>query len=139
MSDVPRHTALLILEGHIIDSLMLPQVMDMVMDEGGNFTVEELRVGQHKADPSFCRLQVAATDPDRLDRIVRRAKELGAAAADDHPADLAAIPADGVYPENFYSSSNLATMILLPNRRWISVDRQEMDCAIAVDETAEQA
>ena len=58
-----RHTALLILEGHIIDSLMLPSIMDMVMDEGGNFTVEELRVGQHKTDTSFCRIQVAAATP----------------------------------------------------------------------------
>ncbi|TMD56367.1 MAG: hypothetical protein E6I85_00585, partial [Chloroflexi bacterium] len=33
-----RSTALLVLEGHIIDSLMLPSIMDMVMDEGGNFT-----------------------------------------------------------------------------------------------------
>ncbi len=134
-----RHTALLILEGHIIDSLMLPQVMDMVMDEGGNFTVEELRVGQHKTDASYCRLQVAAADADKLDRIVRRAKELGAAAADDHPAELAEIPADGVYPERFYSSSNLTTLVLLANRRWITVERQEMDCAIAVDEKAERA
>ena len=78
-----RHTALLILEGHIIDSLMLPSIMDMVMDEGGNFTVEELRVGQHKTDTSFCRIQVAAASPEKLDRIVRKAKELGAAAADD--------------------------------------------------------
>ena len=134
-----RHTALLVLEGHIIDSLMLPSVMDMVMDEGGNFTVEELRVGQHKTDTSFCRLQVAAGTPEQLDRIVRRARELGAAAAEDRPVELAEIPADGVYPENFYSSSNLATLVLLPGGRWTTVERQEMDCAIAVDEAAGRA
>ena len=134
-----RHTALLVLEGHIIDSLMLPSVMDMVMDEGGNFTVEELRVGQHKTDTSFCRLQVAATTPEGLDRIVRRAKELGAAVAEDHPVTLEEIPADGVYPEGFYSSSNLATLVLLPGGRWVTVERQEMDCAIAVDAEAGRA
>ena len=128
-----RHTALLLLEGHIIDSLMLPSIMDMVMDAGGNFTVEELRVGQHKTETSFCRLQVAADSPEKLDRIVRKAKELGAAAADEHPVQLAEIPADGVYPEDFYSSNNLTTMVLLPDRRWVTVERQEMDCAIAVD------
>ena len=134
-----RHTALLLLEGHIIDSLMLPSIMDMVMDEGGNFTVEELRVGQHKADTSFCRLQVAADSPEKLDRIVRKAKELGAAAADEHPVQLAEIPADGVYPEDFYSSNNLTTLVLLRDRRWVTVERQEMDCAIAVDEVAGRA
>lgn len=134
-----RHTALLVLEGHIIDSLMLPSVMDMVMDEGGNFTVEELRVGQHKTDTSFCRLQVAASTPEGLDRIVRRAKELGAAVAEDHPVTLAEIPSDGVYPEGFYSSSNLATLVLLPGGKWVTVERQEMDCAIAVDAEAGRA
>ncbi|TMD56481.1 MAG: TIGR00300 family protein [Chloroflexi bacterium] len=139
MSSESRNTALLVLEGHIIDSLMLPSIMDMVMDEGGNFTVEELRVGQHKTDTSFCRLQVAADTPEKLDRIVRKAKELGAAAADDHPVTLAEIPRDGVYPENFYSSSNLTTLVLLPDKRWVTVERQEMDCAIAVDEAAGRA
>ena len=133
------HTNLLLLEGHIIDSLMLPQIMDMVMDEGGNFTVQELRVGQHKTDTSYCRIQVAADSPEKLDRIVRKAKELGAAAVDDHPAELAEVPTDGVYPENFYSSNNLTTLILLPDKRWITVERQEMDCAIAVDEHAGRA
>jgi lysine-ketoglutarate reductase/saccharopine dehydrogenase-like protein (TIGR00300 family) len=96
-------------------------------------------VGQHKTDVSICRLRVAAADPERLDRIVRRAKELGAAAADDHPAELVEVPADGVYPENFYSSSNLATLVLLADRRWITVERQEMDCAITVDEEGGRA
>ena len=134
-----RHTALLVLEGHIIDSLMLPSVMDMVMDEGGNFTVEELRVGQHKTDTSFCRIQVAAATPEQLDRIVRRARDLGAQAAEETPVRLAEIPRDGVYPEGFYSSSNLATLVLLPGGRWVTVERQEMDTAVAVDEAAGRA
>jgi lysine-ketoglutarate reductase/saccharopine dehydrogenase-like protein (TIGR00300 family) len=111
----------------------------MVMDEGGNFTVEELRVGQHKTDTSFCRLQVAAATPEGLDRIVRKAKELGAAVAEDHPVRLAGIPTDGVYPDGFYSSSNLATLVLLPGGKWVPVERQEMDCAIAVDLEAGRA
>ena len=37
-----RHRARLVLTGHIIDSMMLPQIMDLVMDLGGNFTIEEL-------------------------------------------------------------------------------------------------
>jgi len=118
---------------------MLPSIMDMVMDEGGNFTVEELRVGQHKTDTSFCRIQVAAANPEKLDRIVRKAKELGAAAADDHPVTLEEIPTDGVYPDNFYSTNNLTTLVLLPSKKWVTVERQEMDTAIAVDEAAGRA
>ncbi len=133
-----RHTAHLVLEGHIIDSMMLPQVMDLVMDLGGNFTIEELRVGQHKADISRCRMEVAAPTPDTLDAIVRRARDLGAVAAAEEPVQLAEITQEGVYPEGFYSTTNLPTYILLDGQ-WVPVQKQEMDTAIAVDEAARSA
>ena len=83
-----RHTARLVLTGHIIDSMMLPQVMDLVMDEGGNFTIEELKVGQHKTDTSLCRMEIIASSAEQLDRIVRRARALGATAEAEEPAQL---------------------------------------------------
>jgi len=128
-----RHRTLLILEGHIIDSMILPQVMDLVMDLGGNFNIEELRVGQHKDDHSHCRMEVVAPDAETLDRIVRRAKELGAQAAEDAPARLVPVEKEGVYPEGFYSTTNLPTYVLAGDH-WVPVQKQEMDCAIAVDE-----
>ncbi|MGH7876719.1 MAG: TIGR00300 family protein, partial [Candidatus Dormibacteraceae bacterium] len=93
-----RSSIQLVLEGHIIDSMMLPQIMDLIMDLGGNFTVQELRVGQHTTDPSVCRLEVTAPDPDRLDEIVRRARELGALVATEKPATTAIASQEGVYP-----------------------------------------
>ena len=133
MNTEMRHRTLLILEGHIIDSMMLPQVMDLVMDLGGNFNIEELRVGQHKDDISHCRMEVVAADPETLDRIVRRAKELGAVAAEESPVKLVPIEQQGVYPEGFYSTTNLPTYVLVGGK-WLPVQKQEMDCAIAVDE-----
>ena len=133
-----RHTALLILEGHIIDSMMLPQLMDMVMDQGGNFDIQELRVGQHKNDPSTCRIEVAAAESSVLDNIVRQARALGALVAEEKPIETAPVVKEGVYPEGFYSTSNLPTHVLIGSD-WIPVERQEMDCAIAVDLTARRA
>jgi lysine-ketoglutarate reductase/saccharopine dehydrogenase-like protein (TIGR00300 family) len=130
-----RHAAHLVLEGHIIDSMMLPQVMDLVMDLGGNFTIEELRVGQHKTDVSRCRMEVVAPSEEALDAIVRRARDLGAVAAAEEPAQLAEVRQEGVYPEGFYSTTNLPTYVLLGGH-WVPVQRQEMDTAIAVDEAA---
>ncbi|HEX6548142.1 MAG TPA: TIGR00300 family protein [Candidatus Dormibacteraeota bacterium] len=133
MTEQTRHAAHLVLEGHIIDSMMLPQVMDLVMDLGGNFTVEELRVGQHKTDTSLCRLEVVAPSAGTLDEIVRRARDLGAIAAAEEPVNLVPVEKPGVYPEGFYSTTNLPTYVLLKGS-WIPVQRIEMDCAIAVDE-----
>ena len=133
-----RNTALLVLEGHIIDSLILPQVMDVVMDLGGSFNIEELRVGQRKTDTSTCRLQVSAQSAAKLDEIVKRCRDLGAKVAEERAAKLAAVKRAGVFPEGFYSSSNLPTYVLLEGD-WVAVERQEMDCAIAVDEARRKA
>ena len=133
-----RHTARLVLQGHIIDSMTLPQVMDMVMDLGGNFTIEELKVGQHKTDPSICRLEVYASSAELLDSIVRQARTLGATAESEQPVLTERVAQDGVFPEGFYSTSNLPTEVLLDGR-WIPVEKIEMDTAIAIDRGARRA
>jgi len=138
VTDKPRYTARLVLTGHIIDSMMLPQVMDMVMDLGGNFTIEELKVGQHKDDTSFCRMEVVASSPELLDRIVQSARGLGATAESEQPATTKPVEREGVFPEGFYSTSNLPTEVLMDNR-WVPVEKIEMDTAIAVDRKAGRA
>src|SRR5450756_1150238 len=94
--DERKHTARLLLTGHIIDSMILPQVMDMVMDLGGNFTIEELKVGQHKTDPSICRMEVVAGSAEDLDRIVRQARALGATAESEQPVRTEPVITEGV-------------------------------------------
>jgi len=133
-----KHTARIVLRGHIIDSMILPQVMDLIMDLGGNFTVEELKVGQHKADPSVCRMEVVAGSAEELDRIVRQARALGATVESEQPVRLEKVTQEGVFPEGFYSTSNLATDVLIDGH-WVPVDNIEMDCAIAVDRAAGRA
>jgi lysine-ketoglutarate reductase/saccharopine dehydrogenase-like protein (TIGR00300 family) len=112
--------------------------MDMVMDLGGNFTIEELKVGQHKTDTSICRMEVVAGSAEELDRIVRQARALGATAESEQPARVEPVTKEGVFPEGFYSTSNLPTDVLIDDQ-WVRVDNIEMDCAIAVDRKAGRA
>ncbi len=133
-----RHSARLVLQGHIIDSMMLPQVMDLIMDLGGNFTIEELKVGQHKTDPSICRMEISADSAEVLDSIVSRARALGAVAEHEQAVRLEKVTLEGVFPEGFYSTSNLPTQILLDGH-WIDVENIEMDAAIAVDGAGRRA
>jgi lysine-ketoglutarate reductase/saccharopine dehydrogenase-like protein (TIGR00300 family) len=133
-----RHTARLVLTGHIIDSMTLPQVMDMVMDLGGNFTIEELKVGQHKADTSICRMEIVAGSAELLDRIVRQARALGATAESEQQVTLETVAREGVFPEGFYSTSNLPTEVLYGGR-WVQVEDIEMDAAITVNQESGRA
>ncbi|MGH7883633.1 MAG: TIGR00300 family protein, partial [Candidatus Dormibacteraceae bacterium] len=112
--------------------LTLPGLLDLVMDLGGRFEIQELRMGQRKADVSFCRIEISADLPETLEQILHGAHQLGAEAVEEESVKTAMVEQVGVYPEGFYSSSNLPTQILLDGR-WLEVERQEMDCALAVD------
>ncbi|HRX78854.1 MAG TPA: hypothetical protein P5307_07315, partial [Pirellulaceae bacterium] len=58
------------IRGHIIDSLILPKVLDAIMASGGAFTIESIVVGQTRHDPSFARVVVAAPSAELLAKIL---------------------------------------------------------------------
>ncbi|HLI09244.1 MAG TPA: TIGR00300 family protein [Ktedonobacteraceae bacterium] len=120
------------LSGHIIDSWTLPRAWDTIMDRGGNFTVEEMRVGKHKTEPSYARIRVEAPDAETLDRIMSELQQLGAVLVNGHDVQTEPVEQDGVLPADFYSTTNLPTQVRLHNQ-WVNVEDIEMDVAIVVD------
>ena len=118
--------------GHIIDSWTLPRAWDMIMDRGGNFDVEEMRVGTTKTEPSYARLKIHAPNEEILERIISELQQLGAVLAHGNGASTEVVQKDGVLPAKFYSTTNLPTQVRL-NGQWINVENIEMDVAIIVD------
>src|SRR5713101_6333158 len=126
------------LRGHIIDSYALPRIMEEVMDRGGDFVIEEIRVGRRKDEPSYARIQISAPSQELLDVLLDRAQRIGAVPEEAEQVSLLPAPSDGVFPEGFYSTTNLDTAVRL-NVQWVQVEWPEMDCAIAVDRAASRA
>jgi hypothetical protein len=62
--------AVIELSGHIIDSMVLPRVMDSVMDMGATFHVEEFRVGTRLDESSFARLTIEAENEEKLAAVL---------------------------------------------------------------------
>lgn len=120
------------LSGHIIDSWTLPRIWDIIMDRGGNFDVEEIRIGSHKTEPSYARLKVIAPDDEILERIVSELQQLGAVLTNAEDAQTAIVEMDGVLPGNFYSTTNLPTQIR-HRGQWVDVTNVEMDVVIVLD------
>ncbi|MEP7198219.1 MAG: TIGR00300 family protein [Chloroflexota bacterium] len=120
------------LTGHIVDSLILTRVMDAVMDNGGNFEVETIRIGRHKDEPSFARLKIFADDAANLQRILAILQDLGAELVSGGDAQTQPAPRDGVLPDDFYSTTNLHTQVRIHNE-WVDVQQIEMDVVIVVD------
>jgi len=118
------------MEGHLIDSDILRKAFARIVEDGGEFEVQEFKVGKTNDDPSFVRLSVTAPDPEHLDRILEALSYLGAAAvvAD---ARFAEAEADGILPDEFYSTTNFDTHVRVDGR-WEAARDQKMDCALVV-------
>lgn len=128
-----RFSQVIEVRGHIIDSMILPKILDELMDLGVEFNIEKVEVGRQKRDPSYARIEIIAATQEDLDRAVSEACRLGATSLSVEEAELLPSPADGVAPEEFYSTTNLETQIRR-HGRWIPVEHPEMDCAIVVED-----
>ena len=126
------------IEGHLIDSLMMPQIMDRIMDLEGEFEMLTFEVGRMKDDPSHAVMRVFGRDAAHLDELMTAITEFGVVAVKPQDARLAAADTDGVFPERFYSTTNLTTFVRIGGE-WVRVLNPEMDCGIRVDRAATTA
>jgi lysine-ketoglutarate reductase/saccharopine dehydrogenase-like protein (TIGR00300 family) len=124
--------------GHIIDSWTLPRAWDTIMDRGGNFKVEQMRVGISKTETSYARIKVEAPNAQILELILSELQQLGAILIDSDDVSTEPVEQDGVLPANFYATTNLPTQVRL-NSRWVNVEDIEMDVAIVIDQLGERA
>ena len=126
------------LAGHIIDSLLLPKVLDEITGLGGEYQSHEIRIGHNRNDPSYIRLTVSAPTEQCLEKILTAIGQHGAVPVQHHDCRLEPADMDGAFPEGFYATTNEPTEIRLAGH-WIGVKLQEMDCGIAVDRTTKTA
>src|SRR5713226_2980246 len=97
------------LRGHIIDSLILPKVLDEILTSGGSFTIREIKIGRQRHDASYACIDVFGPSPEVVDDIVRRLRPHGAEVVEQKEATLVEAPADGVFPPGFYVTTNQQT------------------------------
>jgi lysine-ketoglutarate reductase/saccharopine dehydrogenase-like protein (TIGR00300 family) len=124
-------TEKIILSGHIIDSLILPKVLDEITEMGGDFSISEIEIGRTRRNPSKVVIEISAPSKETLSRIMMRIKRQGAQVVEPKEVKLHKTARDGILPDGFYSTTNLKTDILI-GKKWINVRRPEMDCAIVV-------
>jgi lysine-ketoglutarate reductase/saccharopine dehydrogenase-like protein (TIGR00300 family) len=108
------------------------------MDMGGSFDVQEIQVGRAKDEMSFARLKVRADTEKKLETILLALQTFGAVLASRDDVSYKRAPANGVLPEDFYSTTHLPTQVRL-NGRWIDVKNTEMDLAIVVSPAYSEA
>ena len=120
------------MSGHIIDSLLLPKVLDTIMSRGARYEIQEFRVGKGQNDPSYVRIEVRADSPEVLERVLAEIHPHGAVPVNTADCATAVADVDGAFPEGFYCTTNFRTEVRLRGE-WVEVEDQEMDCGIAID------
>ncbi len=130
MSD---RTATVRVEGHLIDSGTLSRIFDHIIQSGGSYEIVEFRVGRRNTEISTAELAVEAPSPEALEELLENLVDLGGRRLDAEEARTEPAPADGVVPDDFYSTTNHSTSV----RRggvWIPVARQRMDSVIVLED-----
>jgi len=121
------------LTGHLMDTGILARVLDDVLEYGGDYRIESLDLGRQHEDESRALIEIRAEESELLDRILMRVQVHGANAVDPGTALTRPAPSDGVFPDDFYSTTNLDTMVRL-DREWLRVEQPEMDCGLVVSQ-----
>jgi lysine-ketoglutarate reductase/saccharopine dehydrogenase-like protein (TIGR00300 family) len=122
------------ISGHIIDSLILPKILDVITTGGGTFQIVKITVGQNRSDPSYALVEVRAADAETLEHLLAKISDHGAVPTHTQDARLVEADIAGTFPEGFYSTTNQRTEVKLDGQ-WTAVDDQEMDCGIRVHDT----
>ncbi len=123
----------IVLEGHIIDSWILPRVFDKIMDMGGEFEVVDFQIGTHKTAHSRTRILITGKDETHADAILEELHRLGANLPEVEDARIETAPADKVVPEGFYSTTNHDTYVKLDGK-WKQARNISMDRLIVIRE-----
>ncbi len=119
--------------GHIIDSLLLPKILDAITTSGGAFDIKRINVGQGRHDPSYAVIDVRAETADALADILAQISDHGATPTHAQDCRRTTADMDQAFPEGFYATTNQKTEIRIDND-WVEVHEQEMDCGIVAEE-----
>jgi lysine-ketoglutarate reductase/saccharopine dehydrogenase-like protein (TIGR00300 family) len=122
--------------GHLMDHGILSRVLDDIREYGGDYTIDRFDVGRETDDPSHALITVIADDDESLQRTLMRLQTRGVNQVDPGEAEVAAAEQDGVFPDGFYSTTNLQTRVRVEGR-WLEVGNPEMDCGLVLERDAE--
>ena len=99
-------------QGHLIDSHLMEQIFDTVVEYNGRFEVEQFRIGRTNAEPSYLRMKVETPESARYAAVAGAVAGAGVLRRSIRATPLLAIvEQDRCAPEDFYSTTNHRTLI----------------------------
>jgi len=129
-----KHTETVEITGHLMDTGILSRVLNDIREYGGDWVITGIDVGHDAGDTSTATINVWTDDDEALQRLLMRLQTHGVNMVDPGEAGVEVADRDGVFPDGFYSTTNLETKVRIGGR-WVEVDNPEMDCGLIVDDS----
>ncbi|KAM3113212.1 bifunctional arginine dihydrolase/ornithine cyclodeaminase [Phormidesmis sp. 146-33] len=121
------------LDGHLLDSGLINQALDVIVEAGGSFQVLNFNLGEQRQSTSSADVKVTAPSHDVMETIMSQLIDLGALPPPQEMCDsqLEAVIQTGVSPDDFYVTTIYPTEVRI-DCRWVKVEKQRMDAAIVI-------
>jgi hypothetical protein len=107
------------LKGHLIDSLTLSKVIDLVQQLGGDYRLNDIRIGSLKKDISAISMTLIARDEQSLQQLLTAITPYGATPEENDAVNTLVCKQDGVCPEEAYQ-------VKLPQRAHVGGNWKEL-------------
>jgi lysine-ketoglutarate reductase/saccharopine dehydrogenase-like protein (TIGR00300 family) len=118
-------------QGHLIDSHVMEQIFDKVVESNGSFEVEQFTIGRTNSEPSYLRLRLEAPGKQEMDHLLAQILPFGCSPVEGGDVTVKRVERDRCAPEDFYSTSNHHTFVRIGGE-WLEVQNQRMDAMIVV-------
>ena len=132
MTEHAVHSQVVEAEGHLIDSQLLNVIFDTVIKWDASFEVLQFTIGRTNNDPSSISMRIASPTEEGLKRVLEELVPLGCQIARATDALVHVADRDGCVPDDFYSTTNLKTLVRYGGR-WLEVERQRMDSVVVIE------
>lgn len=116
-------------KGHLIDSGLFSKIVNTILSEGLDYSVENLVIGKQEDEQSIVRFSISAETDKQLDNILKKISPLGVYPLSYKNAVFVKADKDKHAAQNFYSTTNHRTEVYT-NDKWIEVIDQRMDAVI---------
>src|SRR5262249_26201157 len=130
-----NHVELVEAEGHLVDSQILSNIMDRVIECGAVYEVMDFKLGRTNDEFSQLQMRVVAPTREILDRTLEELVELGCYQAKIIDATLKPAPEDHVAPDDFYSTTNHRTYVRVGGA-WVEAAKRRLAAVVIVREEA---
>ena len=123
------------MEGHLLDAGIMNRALDFIINSGGSFQVLNFNLGEQRQSTSNAEIKVSAPSHEVMEEIASQLIDMGVVDRPQEEKDAILEPINkmGVAPDDFYVSTIYPTEVRVSGK-WLRVEGQRMDAAIAISE-----